>query len=375
MIHFVVGTKAQLIKTAPLMRVLRQRGIPYRYISTGQHRDTMSDILDNFGLSPPDHRLYDGPDITSIGRMLVWALQILWRTLVSRKELFGSQRKDSVVLVHGDTFSTLLGALMGRFAGLKVGHLESGLRSFDLWNPFPEELTRLLVFRLSHFYYCPGPESVAHLSEYSGECIDTGGNTLYDSVHHALEHPQALPVELLRDLVRFTDQGDREFGIVTLHRFENFRDRDSSELMVRLVEGICQRHPLLFILHKPTELALRRFGLLDRLKGQANLMLHPRLDYVRFLQLIRRAGFLVSDGGSNQEECHYMGKPVLLLRHATERPEGIGTNAVLSKMDPQRIEDFLANLERYRYPSVQLERSPSERIADHLENRFENGSR
>ena len=145
MIHIVLGTKAQLIKMVPIMVRLTEQNVPYNFISTGQHRATMKEMLGEFGLKQPDVVLYDGPDIVSLPKMLLWMLRILWRCVFSRRRIFGEQ-PTGMVLVHGDTFSTLLGALMGRLAGLRVGHVESGLRSFNLLHPFPEELTRVLTF-------------------------------------------------------------------------------------------------------------------------------------------------------------------------------------------------------------------------------------
>jgi len=101
MIYVVLGTKAQLIKMAPVMQALRAAGLPYRFISTGQHRETMDDLLANFGLPGPDYRLYEGRDITSVPAMAVWALRILWRTLKRRREIFGGDARG-IVLVHGD---------------------------------------------------------------------------------------------------------------------------------------------------------------------------------------------------------------------------------------------------------------------------------
>ena len=119
MIHIVLGTKAQLIKMAPVMVRLKERGLPYNFISTGQHRATMDEMLDEFGLKEPDVVLYTGADIVSLPQMFVWALRILWKCMIARREIFGPDARG-LVLVHGDTFSTLLGALMGRLAGLRV---------------------------------------------------------------------------------------------------------------------------------------------------------------------------------------------------------------------------------------------------------------
>ena len=148
MIHIIIGTKAQLIKMAPVMKLLEQQGIEYNYISTGQHRETMDDILANFGIKLPDQITYTGKDITSVIQMFTWSVRNIVHTLQNKHAIFRNDT-NGIVLVHGDTFSTLLGALMGKIAGLKVGHIESGLRSFNLFHPFTEEITRILTFRLS----------------------------------------------------------------------------------------------------------------------------------------------------------------------------------------------------------------------------------
>ena len=155
MIHIVLGTKAQLVKMAPVMVRLRDRDIPYRFVHTGQHQATMSEMLDEFGLKHPDVVLHRGRDVVSLPQMAVWTAGILWKCLTRRREIFGEPARG-IVLVHGDTLSTLLGALMGKVARLRVGHVESGLRSFRLFDPFPEEIIRLLTFRLSDSLYCPG---------------------------------------------------------------------------------------------------------------------------------------------------------------------------------------------------------------------------
>lgn len=353
MIHIIIGTKAQLIKMAPIMKALRDRGIGYRYISTGQHRETMDDILANFNLPGPDRRLYEGKDITSIAAMAIWAMRILWRTLRQRREIFGGDRQG-IVLVHGDTFSTLLGTLMGRLAGLKVGHVESGLRSFNLFHPFPEELTRRLTFRLSRYLFCPGPWAVDNLRDFSGEKIDTGGNTLSDALRLAIQATGTGEVDI----------PNHPFAIVTLHRFENLYSRAALERVVALVERIARHRHLLFVLHKPTEKKLREYGMYERLAKLDSVEFRPRYDYFRFLKLIAAADFLVSDGGSNQEECFYLGKPILLLRKATERQEGVGENCVLSGYDPEIVDRFVADWRSYRRQPCFPECSPSALIAD-----------
>ncbi len=353
MIHVVIGTKAQLIKMAPVLKALQNEGLPYRFISTGQHRETMDDILDNFGLDGPDYCLYGGSDITSITGMAGWSLRILWHTLTRRREIFGDDQ-NGIVLVHGDTFSTLLGALMARLAGLKVGHVESGLRSFNLFHPFPEELIRLLTFRLTHYFFCPSQWAIANLATYPGNKIDTGGNTLTDALRFALAAGDIADVAI----------PDMPFGIVTLHRFENIYSRTALVRVVEIVGHISRSQHLVFILHKPTEKKLREFGLYDRLARLENVELRQRYDFFRFIRLVGVADFVVSDGGSNQEECHYLGKPILLLRKATERQEGMGGNCLLSSYNLELIDRFVADYRSYARAPQARSCSPSRIIAE-----------
>jgi UDP-N-acetylglucosamine 2-epimerase (non-hydrolysing) len=352
MIHIVIGTKAQLIKMAPVMKALKEMGLDYRFISTGQHRETMDDILLNFGLRPPDYVLYDGLEISSIPKMATWAIRILWQTLGNRSAIFCND-KNGIVLVHGDTFSTLIGAIMGRVARLKVGHVESGLRSFNLFHPFPEEIIRLLTFRLSHYLFCPGAWATGNAARYAAKKIDTCDNTLSDALRHAVSVIDVSQVEIPK----------KSFAVVSLHRFENIYSQFALERIVKIIERIAKKKFLLFILHKPTEKKLREFGLYERLAALDNLELLQRYDYFRFIKLISVADFVVSDGGSNQEECYYLGKSILLLRKATERQEGLGENCVLSSYDPNIIDRFVTGWQNHRRPPRLPEHSPSEIIA------------
>ena len=351
--YVVLGTKAQLIKMAPVMVELQKRGVPYRFILTGQHRETMDELLKNFGIRHPDSTLYDGPDITGIFQMIVWMVRILWKILRDRRAIFGANvQPDDVVLTHGDTFSTLLGALMGRCARIQVAHVESGLRSFHVFHPFPEELTRLMVFRLSDLYFCPGDWAVKNLASYRGVKVNTQLNTLYDSLKliETLEPSSTLRIP------------DEPFCVFSIHRFENIFQQKRFQEILRYLAMTAQHMKVLFILHPPTVQQLKNFGLMEGLKMEAGVELRPRYNYTDFIKLVQKSAFLVTDGGSNQEECFYMGKPCLLMRKATERHEGLGENVVLSEYNEERILHFVQHYQEYERAPVSLTVSPSEVI-------------
>jgi UDP-N-acetylglucosamine 2-epimerase (non-hydrolysing) len=355
MIHIFIGTKAQLIKMAPIMRVLQDRNIDYNFIFSGQHRDTVSDILANFRISKtPDVVLYDGPDITGIVQMGRWAWNIarVYGRAGRKAELFRDDT-NGIVLNHGDTFSTLLGAWLAKRHGLQSAHIESGLRSHNLFHPFPEEITRLLTFRLSDWFFAPGQWALENLAPYKGHKIDTGYNTLCDALRHAEGQHHEIPPQ--------------PYGLVSIHRFENIFSRKRLGMIVDMLLESSPAQRKIFILHKPTEKKLRQYGLYAALENSGHIELWPRLDYFRFMALVRGSEYLVTDGGSNQEECSYLGLPCLLMRKATERLEGLGQNTVLSGYDREIVRDFMQNYRHWRKAPLELADSPSEIIVDALE--------
>lgn len=358
MIHFIIGTRAQLIKTAPIMAECRRLGIEYNFIFLAQHRQTIYEIIDLFGIKRPDLVLGDAGagDISSAARLAVWAGKVLSLGIRKKGQVF---RRDSngIVLVHGDALPALLGAVLAKAAGLKVGHVEAGLRSFDFLRPFPEELTRVLIWKLglADFYFCPNDWALANVERYRGIKINTGCNTLLDSLRAALEFRPSDEAEIM-------PRG--EYGIVTLHRFETLSSRQRLDEVVEIIGEITRQIKLLFILHPPTLAVLRTTGLYDVLERDPNIELRPRYDYFRFIRLLKSSRFVITDGGSNQEECFYLGHPCLLLRDTTERREGLGENVTLSRFDPAAIAGFVRDHESFRREMPALEVRPSRVILD-----------
>lgn len=355
MIHLVIGTKAQLVKMAPVMVELRRRNIDYNFIFTGQHHETMGSLRENFSLPDPDITLHNGKDITSIPKMFFWLIKILWRTFFDRKSIFLGDRKG-IVLVHGDTFSTLLGALMGKMARLKVGHVESGLRSFNYLHPFPEELTRVLTFYLADVYFCPGKKALQNLKKFNGDKVNTEFNTLIDSLYAAKENFKNIDIDIPK----------KPYCIVTIHRFENIFNKPVLEQNLKYVIETAKNIKTLFILHPITDKRLKLYALMEELENNPNIECRPRYDYFSFMKLVYNSEFLITDGGSNQEECWFMGKPCLLLRKVTERPEGLNENVVISEYSESKILQFINNYDEYKSKPLLGVKSPSAVIVNSI---------
>ncbi len=360
MILVVFGTTGELIKLAPVLVRLGQRGRPYRIATTGQQVEQITLFLEQFGLDAPDlwlARGADGRDLRKIGDIPGW-LAVVARSYRRHRR---SMRRDlaagpgrPLVLVHGDTMTTVLGALMGRSLHAPVAHIESGLRSGDLRHPFPEELNRRAASALARIHYAPGAWAASNLR--NGAVVDTGSNTIRDSLElvSIAEPPFPLPRE--------------PFGIVSLHRFELLRSRRLlSETLAALAEA-AGRTPLLFVNHPVTAAAIERYGLAAHF-DPIRFRRIERLPFFDFVRVERRCAFVVTDSGGSQEECFYLDRPCLLHRVRTERPEGLGENAVLSGMSAGALRDFLRDPSRYRRRSALPSASPSEIIVDDLKRR------
>ena len=356
MIHVFIGTKAQYIKMAPLLRRMDDERVDYRLIDSGQHAALAERYRREFGLRDPDLQMGGGGDVESIPEAVGWALGLAVR-LVSRTklrdEVFGGQ--DGVCVVHGDTPTTLLSVLMAKRAGLAVAHVESGLRSRRMFHPFPEELTRMFLPRLMDVMFAPGPEAVSNLRQMGvkGKIVEQSANTVLESVRDSIGEGQ--------------EDGDGSAGpaIVTMHLVENIHRRDRREALVDVVEAMAATVPVRWVMHGHTERALSGDAR-PRLEV-AGVELVPLKPRGEFLEMVASAPFVITDGGSIQEECALLGVPTLLWRDCSERPDGLGKNIVLSRYDREVVDDFLRDPQQYRRPRQFPEVSPSERILVELD--------
>lgn len=351
-IHVFIGTKAQYIKTAPLLRLMDAREVPYRLIDSGQHAALSTMLRSELGVRDPDVTLGGSTDVSTITEAIRWAATIglrLWSGRRIRDEIFGGRR--GICVVHGDTPSTLLSAAMAWRAGLRVAHMEAGLRSNSLLHPFPEELIRIIVMRLADVTFAPTPDAVSNLESIRrrGRIIPLEGNTSIEAVAYALDRAAEAPTGP---------------AIVTMHRVENLSSRERVGQFVDTVTKLAGDMPVKAVLHEPTRIALERFGLLSRLEERVETT--PLSGHTEFLQDLLHAPLVIIDGGSIQEECSYLGVPTLLWREKTERLHGLGSNIVLSEFDQRIINDFLSRYEEFRRPPSLPATRPSEQILEVL---------
>ena len=359
MILVVFGTTGELIKLAPVLLRLDEREHRYLLATTGQQVQQIPAFLDQFGLRQPDAWLAHGAggrDLRVNGDIPGWLARVT-RSWVRegrrlRRALCAGPGRP-LVLVHGDTMTTVLGSIIGRSLRATVAHIESGLRSFDVRHPFPEELNRKVATALSRIHYAPGAWAASNL--HRGDVVDTGSNTIRDSLALVPAGPPSVRVP------------DGRFGIVSLHRFELLNNRRLLTETIEVLAGASRATPLLFIDHPVTIAALERCGLTRYFDSAFRRI--PRLRFFDFVRVERRSAFVVTDSGGSQEECYYLDLPCLVHRSKTERREGLGENAVLSQMSAGVLRDFLADPTRFGRRTPLVPASPSDVIVGDLERR------
>lgn len=354
-VHVVLGTKAQYIKMAPVILACKTQGMDVHLIDTGQHAATTLELRRIFSLPEPK-MLVPGrsQDVARLSEGPFW----LWRIILALghgwERIF--EKKRGPVLVHGDTASTLIGAIMGRQAGLPVVHIESGLRSWSWWHPFPEEIIRLLTMRISDWLVAPSEQSRQNIERMglSSKCVFIPGNTVEDALEMTWkpEAPQQARI------------------LACIHRMETLQIKGRLtailDNIIKLKEAGWQ---VTFVQHPATEKAIARIGYRDKLSA-AGVQLLPIQPYDVFLKLMGSAEVVIADGGSIQEECALLGKWCLVPRKATERQDGLGHCVHLVDCDWRLWQQALERKPQHVAIQRDTPNRPSMRIAHWLATTF-----
>ena len=367
-ISIILGTRAELIKMFPIMRELKSRKQDYYFIHTGQHN--LQDLCATFEIKNPDIILSKQPNKSSKFfsnslKALFWNFYIIFRL---RKEL-KNLKNLKYVLYHGDTMTTASAAIASsRFFNpwkkYENAHIESGLRSFNLKEPFPEEISRKIADKFSDILFAVSKQSAKNLEKYRDyKKIFNSGNTILDSVDLTLKLSRKKNLKKL---------SSRKFALISIHRHENIKNCERLSKMVEILSALTI--PSLFTLHDNTKNQLVKFGLYDKIKANKNIKIMPAMDYPEFLAQIEKCSLIICDGGSIQEESLIFGKPCIVLRMATERQEGLKTNfQFLSKLNvektKEKIKEYLSkNFKIEKYSNPYGEKGCSKKIVEILKN-------
>jgi UDP-N-acetylglucosamine 2-epimerase (non-hydrolysing) len=315
----VFGTRPEAIKMAPLVKAIEaEAGLTSLVCVTGQHRAMLDQVLGLFQITPDYDLDVMVPNQTLNG--------LTARVLGALDPVLDAVRPDRV-LVHGDTTTALAAALCAFNRGIPLGHVEAGLRTYDLTQPWPEEMNRQVADRLCGQLFAPTPAAADNLrGERLAGTIHVTGNTVIDALFLALarmDSDAALAAELAGQFA-FLD-GSRRLVLVTGHRRENFGPGFIAicEALARLAARADIE--ILYPVHLNPQVREPVHRLLG---GRANVHLIPPLDYLPFVYLMRRCHLVLTDSGGVQEEAPSLGKPVLVMRDVTERPEAVAAGTV-----------------------------------------------
>lgn len=348
-VMLVFGTRPEAIKMCPLVKEFQKHNDEFETIVcvTGQHREMLDQVLDIFEVKP-DFDL----NIMKQGQDLY---DVTARVLTGMRDVF-KECKPDVVLVHGDTTTSTAAALAAFYQQIPVGHVEAGLRTHNIYSPWPEEMNRQITGRIASYNFSPTPLSESNLKEEKaqGEIYVTG-NTVIDALHmvvNKLKNDESLAMEqegILKkagyDVNRLAD--GRKLVLITGHRRENFGEGFIH--MVTAIKDLKNKYPEVdFVYPMHLNPNVRKpihevFG--EDLSNLDNMFFIEPLQYLEFVYLMEKATIVLTDSGGIQEEAPGLGKPVLVMRDTTERPEALASGTVhLVGTDYQKIMDEVSTL-------------------------------
>lgn len=337
-IAIIIGTKAELIKCMPVMKELQKQKKDYWFIHTGQH--PLGKASQEFGIKKPDYILSPEPKISTkfwskISRnAATWFVEMIFKIKKLLKNI-----KPKYVIYHGDTMSTAVAAIgssktLNSNKKWKNIHLEAGLRSGSNWEPFPEEISRKISDKYSDILFAVSNLTEKILKkEYKNKIIIKTGNTIVDS--------SDITYKIAKKRMKKIKES---YALINLHRHENLRSKKRMQQIVEVIKSI--KIKTIWPLHDNTEYYLKKYNLLNKLKQIKNLEITPLTDYFTFIFLLANCKYLITDGGSIQEESLVFKKPCILLRKKTERPEGLesGFN-FLTGLDVSKTKELINKIE------------------------------
>ncbi len=338
-ILFVFGTRPEAIKMAPIiLEMNKYKDFQVRICVTAQHRQMLDQVLSLFGITPDIDLNLMQPNQT---------LSELTANVIKKMEEVLKQEKPDVVLIQGDTTTVMATGLAAFYQKIPVGHVEAGLRSFDIYSPFPEELNRRVVSLFAKYHFAPTQNAVKILKTegIKDNDIYLVGNTVIDALFYILKTP--VPDYVKELLLKI---GNKKLILVTAHRRENFGERFIS--ICNGIKKVVERNPnvaVVYPVHLNPNVREPVFKILDNVE---RVFLIDPVEYNVLVHLMNASYLVLTDSGGIQEEAPSLGKPVLVMRTETERPEGVeaGTARLVGPFEEKIIENvelLLYNKDEY----------------------------
>lgn len=352
LIYFYIGTEAELLKLLPVIKELENRDYPFKVIFSGQNKIGDSYLLGLLNKKEPDILITKKQLKQSVISLFTWFFWALYRTIFVLRLVSRGISDKKIIVVQGDTLSTVIGSVAGKLCGFKVAHVEAGYRSHNWFQPFPEEIDRVIVSYFADYHFYPNQELLVNIQKRQGQKIWIKYNTNIDSLNLALRRNSHVSEKLVK--------GNAKYFIFIMHRQENMLNKGLINKVLTTIDSISQEISCVFIKHSYTDEVVRG----HRFKGRVRIV--SKIPFFDFISLLKKSEFIITDGGGNQQESYFLGKPCLILRKVTEGKEGLGKNAVLSGLDVRKILSFAKNYQKYQKGRIITKISPSKIIIDSL---------
>ncbi|BBA50675.1 UDP-N-acetylglucosamine 2-epimerase [Fusobacterium varium] len=363
-VGLIFGTRPEAIKMSPVYHELKKNGIDVRVIVTGQHKEMLYQVLDLFEIKP-DYDL----EIMKQGQ----GLSELTGRLMLELDKIVKKEKFDYILVQGDTTSVLTGALTAFYNQIPVGHIEAGLRTGDIYSPFPEEANRKLVGSIADIHFAPTDVNVNNLlkENYPKEKIIKCGNTVIDALYWVKKNKN----KDIKEIKKKYGVDNKKYILITMHRRENWGK--PMEETLRAVRDYLEKHEDIYLVFPMHLNPLVRDTAHRVLDGFERKILIEPLEYLEFIAIMDGAHYIMTDSGGVQEEAPSLGKPTLVLRDTTERPEAI--EAGTAKLTGTKYEEVIKDMELLEgetYEKMSKANNPygdgktSEKIREYIEGRI-----
>ncbi len=353
-IYFFIGTKAQAIKCLPVIKELNNyRNYRVYLVNSGQHIEIVQYIFSEIENIVNTINVFDNEkNISTLKQSYSWLISFVFDHLIKRPP-YGKEITSGICFVHGDTVSTFLGLLWAKKNNLKVLHLESGLTSKKLLKPFPEEVIRRIVSRFSDILICF--DEIAHnnlLTKFgdSNKIIKRiSENSLLDSI------------------IKNSNEINEKKITVTLHRVENIISKKNLSNFINLLNRLNKEYQITWYMHEPTRNYIKKHNI----EIPKSVKTRDLLEHKEFLNEIATSSLIITDGGSIQEECFYLGKKTLIWRKETERKYALNRNMFISNLDIDSSINFINNNNEAVNNNKIFENKPSIEIIKFLDTQIE----